>query len=216
MTRKPRSFDEVGFRQFARLIERNLGFASYHFGLHWGLVNSVSRFAREFNETRTFWGLTIQSHLDVALLGLGRVFDQQNGTASIEKWLVRIDLSPDLFAKSSVSGRGWNWRQLDSEQLQRDIEAVAQGRPVVRSLIQVRNKRVAHTPLSHANELSKEPQLKYGEVDQLIKEAFVILNRYTALFDGNAYAAEMVGADDYLRLLGLVRKGIDASLAEHN
>jgi len=46
------------------------------------------------------------------------------------------------------------------------------------------------------------------EVDQLLKEAIRILNRYSILFQASSYSTQIIGHDDYRHVLKSIRSAL--------
>ncbi len=101
----------------------------------------------------------------------------------------------------------------DHAQLKKDIEAVSVADPLVKKLVTWRHNFIAHRNSDYAlnpNDLSSRYPLLFAEIDELLKRALEVGNRYSLLFDASVCSTMMVGGDDYLNVLKAVREHVQA------
>lgn len=199
--------------------------------IHWKLFNDLwlatRTFAREMNESRAFWSLTIAAHRDVVLFRLGRLYDQSKQALSLRTWLGTIEANAHLFDREGfrerlkdnpfVDSLSASARKPHPVTLKNDVATVSsQSDELVQRLCDLRNKVLAHRdPL-----LVVEPQwantgeLSNTDIETLLDRAVTVVNRYNSLFRARSYSTNIVGRDDYESMLRLVRRGIDAHEAE--
>ena len=121
--------------EFKRLLDRlaeDIREAAIFRKLHVDLIASFNEFRREFNESNTFWYLSFQAYLEVALHRLNRIYVGHNDALSLGSWLEAIKNNPKLFVALP-----------DPVQLDQDIRSVEDD-PIVKKLVKLRGNIVAH------------------------------------------------------------------------
>ena len=98
----------------------------------------------------------------------------------------------------------------DKNELKADMDLVSDTDVLVKRLLAWRNNIVAHRNPKETlapNSIVVAP-LEYSEIEDLLKRAIRIINKYSVLFKELAYSTSMVGADDYKYVLDCVRKDL--------
>src|ERR1035437_3168671 len=166
--------------EFKRLLDRlaeDIREAAIFRKLHVDLIASFNEFRREFNESNTFWYLSFQAYLEVALHRLNRIYVGHNDALSLGSWLEAIKNNPKLFVALP-----------DPVQLDQDIRSVEDD-PIVKKLVKLGDRFA----------------LSFGEIDVLISRASDILNRYSVLFNQESWLTPIVGHDDFQTILKALR-----------
>jgi len=185
--------------EFKRLLDRlaeDIREAAIFRKLHVDLIASFNEFRREFNESNTFWYLSFQAYLEVALHRLNRIYVGHNDALSLGSWLEAIKNNPQLFVALP-----------DPVQLDQDIRSVEDD-PIVKKLVKLRGNIVAHINWNNVAKnlkLGDRFALSFGEIDVLISRASDILNRYSVLFNQESWSTPIVGHDDFQTILKALR-----------
>jgi hypothetical protein len=99
----------------------------------------------------------------------------------------------------------------DKTQIEKDIIfASVQNRPVKKLMIW-RNNIIAHKGakvLLGKKTILKNNPLTHEEIEALLDECFIILNRYSILYSACHWSRKIIGQDDYKYLLNFVRMGL--------
>jgi hypothetical protein len=216
---------DVNFEMLMDSLERDVVAAHVHWKLFSDLNASVPSFEREFNQAAAFWGNTINAHHEVTFARLGRLYDQHAGALSLRTWLLTVRdnvalfddakfldrLAENPFAQDLVKSP----RQPTTAEIDADLEKVTSSDDLVQRLVDLRNVAIAHRdPKTVLVGISAYPVLAREEIDTLLGRALEIMNRYSTKFRARTNVATMVGHDDYLSVLRLTRRGLDASEAE--
>ncbi|HEX7407976.1 MAG TPA: hypothetical protein VF515_10050 [Candidatus Binatia bacterium] len=200
--------------------------SQHHRHLYEGLVKATEQHRREFAQTPTFWWLTMRSHADVVLYRLARLYDQRNDSLSLRTWLRLIAENLHLFEERNFRQRlkgnpfvmslAKHPRRPDATQLSLDEKSVAAADPTVKKLVVLRNLSLAHRDPNSllASAAPNQAQLSWEDVDELIDRALSVINRYSSLFRASSYSRTIVGHDDYLSLLRIVREWLAQKEAE--
>jgi hypothetical protein len=214
--------------EFRRLLTALLGDlvdARFHFSLHQNLAKAGEEYATEFAQSPTFWGLTLNAHMDAVLLRLCRAYDTYEHTAlTLRNLLDTIQAHLSIFdepnfrqrlkGNSFVDSLAAELRPPDQAQLKNDIKAVSNSDPLVHKLVMWRHNYIAHRNSHFAlnpKQFDAQYPLLFAEIDVLLNRGLEIGNRYSLLFDASAHSTLMVGRDDYLRVLKAVREHVEAS-----
>ena len=200
------------------LVEANI-----HFKLHRALVDSIPEYVKEYNQTATFWSLTHQAHLDVALFRLCKIFDQHSKSLNLRNLLDTIKQNLSLFEienfrerlKDSpfVESLSEGSRKPDIKQLEKDLAFVSEKNPLVEILVNKwRNNLFAHIGPKYVikkRRISAEYPLTVDDIEKLLKTGMSILNRYSSLFRANTYSTQIIGHDDFKFVLKSIRENLN-------
>jgi hypothetical protein len=172
------------------------------------------------DQTPVFWAFTFYAHYDDVVFRLARLYDQEKSGLSLKRFLLTVKSSPEYFSAESLRRRLPSYaslRKLNPSTLGNDIRRVSQDRDqLVSRLWKLRNESVSHVNPNPVKlgELSAVPGLKPNEIETLLKRARTILTRYSLIYRASLVAPKVVGWDDYLQLLDLVRRGRMSLVAE--
>lgn len=175
----------------------------------------------EFAQTPAFWHLTMSALGDAAMLRLCRVYDQHNSANHLHGLLLTIKANPDIFEEAEFRQRLKDNPHVDylakygtipnSADLERDLTLTSINDPDVALLHKWRGNVIAHSNADIAKGNSawtKDNPLLWETTDKLIERAYVIFNRYCALFNATSYSKMLIGEDDYDYLFKLLRLGL--------
>jgi hypothetical protein len=76
-----KNFDD--FKSLIEMLANETVDANIHYKLYKNLIDSIEVYEREYNQTRAFWSLTFQAHLDAAIFHLCKVYDQNKDSLSL-------------------------------------------------------------------------------------------------------------------------------------
>jgi hypothetical protein len=206
--------------ELKRLVEAivlELVDANIAFNMHMHLIESSVRDRGEAMRQRwTFWSLTIQGHLDSAILRLCKIYDQKKHYLGLRGFLDTIRCNQHLFDRERYVERGAviaNFEPLDTAQLEVDLAYVTrEGNPTVDRLLKVRGNYYAHRNARDVVEdyaVSERYPHQRDEVGELLRGGLSIVNRYSSLFDGNIYASQIIGGSDYHYVLDAAQERLD-------
>jgi hypothetical protein len=184
--------------------------AAVHWRLYLDLRESVAEYARELNEAGAFWSMTIGAHLMTARSALFRAYDKSPDGLNLPRLLQNVA----------------SHCQVDRATINADKRRVSQSDPLVKKFIWQRNNLFAHKNLKNVLN-GKTAELKNvltkGEHDKLLERAVEILNRYDSAIFNHTWTTQMIGHDDFKRVLAAVRqslelheKKIQEQIAEYN
>jgi hypothetical protein len=201
--------DRETFRKLTEEIADQVREASGAYDLYVKLRRAVSDYNREINQARNFWSRTLNGLLETVRMSLCRLYDQEQSALGLRRWLemFRDDiLSPELYEESIREQRACD--PLREDEIEQDVQLVSAKDLTVKRLIAQRGNALAHVNARNvAKGLSifdKFP-LTYADFDELIARAQLILNRYSVLFSGTAYAFLTEDRDDYVTILNAIR-----------
>lgn len=198
--------------------------AQIHFTLYENLVAAMPQYRSEFNESWTFWSLTLEAHLDSAILRLAKSYDQYGRrTLNLPNLLDTIKANLDLFAEQNfrerlkdnpfVDSLAAIPRVPDAAQLNEDIRSVSPTNPLVKKLLKWRNNFYAHRNVDHAlnpHGFASSTPLTVQDIGTLLANGVRIINRYNGLFSATSTSTNIVGRNDYVNLLQSVRESLNA------
>src|SRR5262249_43655250 len=162
---------------------------------------SFARFGAAMNESWTFWFLTLQATFDAAVYRLCKVYDQHVDGVNLRNLLRTIEAQPELFLPEEYAKRvdaklAEDPSRLNASQLRRDIAfASADGNPLVRNLVVVRNNFFAHLGASHIKSgtaAAEKYPLGKDDVGTLLSAGMEIANRYSIAFRAHSYMTKVV------------------------
>lgn len=208
--------------EFSRLLEaltNETVTACIHFRLYSDLEAARPAYSVEFNESWTFWWLTFQSHLDTTLFRLCKIYEPHPKSLNLLNLLETIKANASIFDEDNfrerlkgnpfVDSLASSSEKPDLVQLQEDIKFVSQNtNPLVKALVFWRNNSFAHRSAKHVmtnKSLADHYTFDMESVDELLKEAMRILNRYSILFQASSYSTQIIGHDDYRHVLKSIR-----------
>lgn len=202
-------------------LARDIVNANIHFRMYQNLNDSISDYCSELNQSPTFWQLTISAQIDAALLRLCRAYDSHGSALSLPRLLITINQNLGIFQTPHFKARlkdnpfveslASDNRVPDKSTLAADIKLVSESDHLVSRLLKWRNNIGAHRNPNETimpNCIAGD-SLKFAEIKELLARAIHILNRYSALFKALSYSSNMIGSDDYIYVLGCVRRDIE-------
>jgi hypothetical protein len=219
----------VSEEEFERLLDHmthHAHRAADHWQLLKGMEGATNKYAVEMHESRAFWSFTLYAHYDDVLFRLARLYDQEKSSLSLKRFLLTIKSNVEYFSQKAIAHRlrdnpyveGLSSRKLNLSTLGNDIRRVSAERdPIVSHLWNLRNRHVSHVDPNpvRLGTLPTLRGLKPQEIETLLKRACKILARYSLIYRASWVSSEVVGADDYIHLLDLVRRGRASVIAEH-
>lgn len=218
--------DSAEFQRLLHTLALELVDANISFKLHTNLIAAYESDRGEaMRQAWTFWSLTIQAHVDSAILRLCRIYDQDDKNLGLRGFMHTIQSNPQLFSKEQfaarVEGRSHllgAFAPLDPKQIAVDMEYVTRAtNPLVDRLIAIRHNYYSHrnakdVVADHAV-AEKYPHMR-DEVGQLLKVGLAIVNLYSNLFDANMWSSGIVGQDDFHYVLRAAQERLDRFRSE--
>src|SRR6266849_2753023 len=218
--------DSNEFNRLLLALVDELVDAKIHFNLHQDIYAVMPEYFAEFNQSWTFWSLTLSAHMDAVLLRLCKAYDQYGGdkpSLNLRSFLGTIKANLHLFDEPNfrerlkdnafVDSLAADVRRPDSQQLEKDLESVSNTNPLVKNLTIWRNNYYAHhsrTLALNPPSFARENPLQFSEIEALLTNGVTIVNHYSHLFIATVHSTSIVGRDDYMSLLRSVRRALEA------
>jgi hypothetical protein len=223
--------DSADFQRILRALALELVDANISFKLHTNLIAAYESDSGEaMRQAWTFWSLTIQAHVDSAILRLCRIYDQDDKNLGLRGFIHTIQSSPHLFSRKQFAARMEGransdslikaFAPLDPKQIEVDMAYVTRtSNPMVDRLIAVRHNYYSHrnaedVVADHAV-AEKYPHMR-DEVGDLLKVGLAIVNLYSNLFEANIWSSGIIGQDDYHYVLRAARERLDRYRSERS
>ncbi len=194
-----------------------------YFKLYKDLNQNIENYHREFNQSRTFWGITRKALVDSTLLRLCRIYDTNTKSLSLFNLLDTIKANLEIFDVDSfrerlrdnpfVDSLSETARKPDIEELNQHISEINTRNPLVKKFIIWRHNILAHktaTNVVNNIDVTEEYNITYNDISELLARATNILNKYSGLFRASSYSTQAVGYDDYLNILNAIRYRLDS------
>lgn len=195
--------------------------ANIYHRLYLDLINSRKDYARVFRQSNTFWHFTLDALNDARMIRLCRIFDQESNSLNLVNLVETIKANIHFFQEEHfrerlkenafVNSLTEVARIPDEAQLDKDIWFSSQQNPLVKKLTIWRHNLIAHKGAKISlgkNEILANHPLSLGEIESLLDECFIVLNRYSSLYRASTYSRKVIGHDDYKSLLKFVEMGL--------
>lgn len=185
------------------------------------LVTAMPDHEREFQESPTFWALTLEALRDSYMGCLCRIYDQEYKSLNLVNLLDTIMANHHFFSEAHFRQRLAKNAFVDSlaatnrlpplDELKKDIELVSDKNPRVKKLIIWRNNIVAHlgskVSLGKKQILVENP-ISENEIKELINDSLDIFNKYSSLYRASTHSSLLIGSEDYNYLLKFIGLGL--------
>lgn len=206
----PGLVDSASFGRLITALSRDIVDAHVHWRLHRDVHEAIEAHPIVWQQSRTFWHLTLTAHAEASVSHLCRAFDQERSSLHLLSWLQTIQANLHLFSNGAfrerlatnpfVESLAEGAVAPDARELGADIVLCSVADPLVKRLVGLRGSAVAHT--SYKLSASDVPPptnlaLSNDEFQLLLERARGILNKYSQLFSATAYSVNMIGRDDY-------------------
>lgn len=195
--------------------------ANIYHRLYSDLVDSIKDNAREFGESNTFWGLTLNSLQEARMIRLCRVFDKASNSLNLFNLLATIKANVHFFGKEHFRERLKDNAFVNSlaevdripsvAQLDKDLLFASNQNPLVKKLRIWRNVIIAHRGAKVSlgkDEILVNNPLSQKEIETLLDECLTIFNRYSSLYRASTSSRKVIGHDDYKSLLKFITLGL--------
>jgi AbiU2 len=216
--------DSTEFQRLVHTLALELVDANIAFKMHTDLIAAYeSEGGDAMRQAWRFWSLTIQGHLDSAVLRLCRIYDQDDKNLGLRGFIHTIKSNPHLFSKEQfaarMAGRDHaerliaDFAPLDSQQIEVDMAYVTRAtNPAVDRLIAIRHNYYSHRNAKDVvadRAVSERYPHMRDEVGELLKVGLAIVNLYSMLFELNTWSARIIGHDDYHYVLRAAQERLD-------
>jgi len=218
--------DSHEFRRLMATLARDIGNAHFHWKMFRNLEGALDAQAVVYEQSPTFWSLTLDAHREAAVLHLCRAFDSHHDALSLTKWLGVIRDHLYLFDVEEFDKRMAEHpfaHTLRNHAVRPDLEALGDDEtrcsskdPLVKRLIRFRGNVTAHMNAAAVRDstlAAAAGPIEYAEVEELLNRASAVLSTYSLLFSADVFATSMFGADDYRNIFSTVAGAVDAAVA---
>jgi len=184
------------------------------------LINELKENEKVYNESRTFWYLTIESLKDSRMIRLCRIFDTEKSSISLPNFLDTLKEHSHFYLienfKERMKGNPFvdslskKDRTLDLEELDLKIEKIKKDKTVKKITI-YRNNLIAHKSLRSGIKdfkILKENPIEIEEIDNILIFCRETINQYMNLFKSTTWSPTIVGSDDFKSLIKFTSIGL--------
>jgi hypothetical protein len=198
------------FKRLIKALSRDIVDAHLHYRLCSDLGKALRQHKLTAIESDTFWFLTLQAHMQSYVHALCRAYDQDSRALHLKSWLLTIKDNLHFFDKNNFHERLKGNPFVDSlassprkpclSKLEEDIFACSNKDEHVKVLIIHRGNRIAHRNAGNVvaeRYVGDKHPLTTEVIEELLKRAIDILNRYNNLFEASTYCVQVAGHDDY-------------------
>jgi HEPN superfamily AbiU2-like protein len=215
MSRQKPTMTEAEFDEFTNKLKEEIPSACIDYKMYRDLHEACVGHEIIVQQSKAFWPMTLDAHLNSAVLRLCRIYDTQKSSLNLAYWLKTIRDNPQWFSASAFRTRHADrnyYGQPGKEQLTKDIEFASEANPIVKNLIKFRGSLIAHIGENYvlkrfnAHESFK---VTLSDLETLSTGALTILNRYMHLYEAGQYSANMIGADDFKFIFTTLKEAID-------
>ncbi len=195
--------------------------AEIYFKLHKDLLAAIPEYKEVFNESNTFWSLTVQALFDATLSRLCRAYDQHSQSLSLINLLDTIEANMEIFDTDSFKERlqgnpfveslAEEARRPGINKLNEDKMLVSDKDPLVKKLVIWRNNIISHKRASNVvneKDITRDYPFTRGEISELSTRATHISNSYSSLFQASTTVTQIIGHDDYQYVLKSIKERI--------
>lgn len=217
----------VEFERLLKALSDDIVDAHVHYRLYEDLVKALAKHSLVFPQSRVFWDLTLQAHVNSTVYALIRAYDQEQKSLHLRSWLVTIQENLHLFDDAAfcerlkdnphVASLAKDREKPDPAVLADDIGACSASDPLVKRLTMYRGNRIAHRGAKYilsALDADERFGFTFEELRLLLDRAKTILNRYSYLFGASVYSTNIVGRDDFQYIIETVQEKVEESRRE--
>jgi hypothetical protein len=201
--------------------------------IHWKLAKDIDAASLKWplvvQQSNTFWSLTRTAHIEKAVSGMCRAFDQEQSSLHLPSLLKLIAGNRPLFDQENfrerlkdnpfVASLSAEARIPSEAQLQKDMRRCSGKDRIVKKLTVHRNNFVAHqSKRMRLNSLRSpaDAELTYRDLEALLARAQTIVNRYSRMFNAETYSSQVIGHDDFETIFRWMQERADLMRAERS
>ena len=191
------------FEAYLRVLWDELYWANYYYEIFDEIRRLCQEHMEAFKYSPHFWDSTLRAHYHVSLLYLHRIYDQNNESFNLPRFLLTVRKNPKIFDVAEVCKRRSgdphadslirSIGPLDPKQLDLDVEYSShETNPKVANLKKWRDRVHFHKDereLFRQKPFEEEFPLPYTDLKALLDRGFEILNRYSQNFNTTRYSA---------------------------
>jgi hypothetical protein len=195
----------VSIKEFENMTDKlvaELQSAHMHFEIYKEIKKQISVHSKEMNESKHFWSLTINAHLESTRSTLVRIYDQNEKNLGIKSWLLEFKKNyrkQDFFESKELDN--FSRIPLKNGEIGSDLKRISSEDKIVNVLYKRhRHTEIAHMSLSNAKKgvsYFEEYPLTCSVIQELIDRASTIINKYSSHHNGRNYAMTTVDNKDY-------------------
>ena len=190
------------FEGFLRVLWDELYWANFYYDIFKEVGRLCGQHQEAFKFSPYFWDFTLRAHRQTALLHLHRIYDQNKESFNLHRFLLTARNNKGIFELAEVRKR----RQadphaedliqaigeLDSAQIDRDIEFSSVANPKVANLKLWRDRITFHKDereLFRQKPFEDDHPLPLGDIEELLSQGCQILNRYSQYFNTTKFSS---------------------------
>lgn len=202
--------NEDEFLRLLKALASDIINAHIHYKMYRDLLNAGNDYPNVIAQTNTFWSLTIDSHFTSSRHFLVRAYDQNKDALHLFSFLKTIEENLPLFDKTNFIARNRENPYVEDlanedripnlKELSEDALLCSDTDPLVKTLTIHRGNLIAHRNAKNTargRTLGETYSLTFGDYEELLNRAIMILNKYSRLFDASTYSSKIIGSDDF-------------------
>ena len=196
---------EEEFAELAKALAQEIQGANVDYRMYRDLQKTCAENPVVVQQSCPFLPMTIDAHLNSAVLRLCRVYDTEKSSLNLRSWLGQIKANPDWFTEAAFQTRKSNpiseWPGTpDVTQLEADITYAGMSNPVVKNLILFRGNMFAHLGESwvlNRRDAKGSFKVTLDDIANLAEQGLTIVNRYLHYYDSQENGADLIRADGF-------------------
>lgn len=180
------------FKKYSDQVYEELLNAHAHYSLYVDIRQAVPDYQNAMNQSKRFWSVTLNAHLETTRIILCRLYDQEAKALGLKKWLeyFRKNIVDEQYYNPSIR-ETHNTKPLTDSEIEDDIKLVSNSNTLVKVLTILRGNHFAHTNASNvamSRSLFEKYPLVLSDYEKLLDRGEKIFNRYNILFS-KSYSA---------------------------
>ncbi len=201
--------DHESFKTLTQRLVDEVRAATMHYELYRTLRQSAKEYGRALNQSRHFWSLTLNAHLEACRIALCRIYDQERRSLGLRNWIenFRETVLPTIDDAEERAAHH-NSTPVSDSNAERDLGLVSAKDPLVNALIVQRNNAIAHVSRGWTDDgksVFESFPLTFADFEKLIARAESTINRYSTFVYGTNHGMQTFEDDDVSFVLTAIK-----------
>jgi hypothetical protein len=189
------------FENFLRVLWDEICWAYFYYDMLKVAAELCKQHEEDVKFSPYFWHFTLQAYCETTLVRLHRIYDQNNESFNLHRFLLTIKDNKEIFDPTEVRKRRKSDPHADDlikaigpfdpSQLDHDIEFSSEANPKVANLKRWRDRVTFHKDereLFRQKPFEQEHPLPLADIEVLLSEAYRMVNRYAQYFNTTQYS----------------------------
>ncbi len=181
-----------------------------HLKIWEGLAKALSETPQLADVARTFFGLTLQAHIEQAFLHAARLYDSKRGAVTARSLLTLAERKAGKFQNA----RPGKVREIISRARQQ-LGAVE---PLLDAVQTRRNKMLAHLDpqtIFDPSKVAKSSQTTIKKMEKMFDAAGNVVNEISGSYRGSTSVLDLFDTSDFENMLTVIKRGKRAQFEEY-